>query len=109
MVDQIFKALSEPVRLRVMVMLNAGELCVCDLTEVLDLPQSTVSRHMSRLKLLGLVTDSRNGRWVHYRLAEAGEDEVRAEIFGLLAKLAAREPYAADVARLRKYKKTKAC
>ena len=62
----LFKALAELTRLRIMILLLGGELCVCDLTAVLRLPQSTVSRHMARLKSAGMVRDRRAGKWVHY-------------------------------------------
>ena len=76
----LFKALSDPTRLRIACLLTAGQLCVCDLTELLDLPQSTVSRHMAKLKNAGLVTDQRSGRWVHYRLAETSGTVEAADI-----------------------------
>ena len=51
----LFKSLSEEIRLRVIALLSGGELCVCDLMAVLDLPQSTISRHLSYLKNAGWV------------------------------------------------------
>lgn len=65
------KALADDTRLRLAVLLfRYGELCVCDLVEALQLPQPTVSRHLAQLRNAGLVTDRREGQWVHYRLAE---------------------------------------
>jgi ArsR family transcriptional regulator, arsenate/arsenite/antimonite-responsive transcriptional repressor len=64
------KALSEEVRLRLLLLLTAGELCVCDLIAVLELPQSTISRHLAYLKNSGWVDCRRQGVWMHYRLAE---------------------------------------
>jgi len=66
---QLFKALSDETRLRILSLLTAGELCVCDLMAVLDLPQSTVSRHLAYLRNSGLVEDRRQGVWMYYRLA----------------------------------------
>lgn len=66
---ELFKALSDEIRLRIVALLAHGELCVCDLTEVLELPQSTVSRHLSVLRRAGLVVDRRQGVWSYYRLA----------------------------------------
>lgn len=71
-----FKALSEPIRLRILNLLaNAdragGELCVCDLMETLDLPQSTVSRHVNQLRRAGFVDSRRGGVWTYYRLRGA--------------------------------------
>lgn len=65
-----FRALGEPVRLRLFGLLaDAEELCVCHLTEALALPQSTVSRHLAVLRQAGLVSTRREGKWMHYQLA----------------------------------------
>ncbi|MFW5734185.1 MAG: ArsR/SmtB family transcription factor, partial [Oceanidesulfovibrio sp.] len=64
------KALSEPVRLRILLLLEEGELCVCDLMAALEMPQSTVSRHVAQLKNAGLVAGQRCGKWTHYRRVE---------------------------------------
>jgi len=65
---QHFKALSEPIRLRILALLTDGERCVCDLMAVLDLPQSTVSRHLSGLRNTGWIEGRRQGLWMYYRL-----------------------------------------
>ena len=70
----IFKALSDETRLRILALLGQGELCVCDLMAILELPQSTVSRHLAYLRHAGLVEDRRQGVWMYYRLAAAEED-----------------------------------
>ena len=66
---RLFKALSDETRLRILALLRGGELCVCDLMAILDLPQSTVSRHLAYLRNAGLVDDRRQGVWMFYRLA----------------------------------------
>lgn len=65
-----FKAFSDETRLRILHLLLNGELCICDLMDVLELPQSKVSRHMAYLKNAGLVHDRRRGVWIYYSLAE---------------------------------------
>ena len=66
---QIFKALGDETRLRIMALLLYGqELCVCDIMAALELPQSTVSRHLSYLRNTGLVDDRRRGVWMYYKL-----------------------------------------
>ena len=65
---QTFKALADETRLRILALLTHGELCVCDLMAVLQLPQSTVSRHLAYLRNAGLVDDRRQGVWMYYRL-----------------------------------------
>jgi ArsR family transcriptional regulator len=67
---ELFKAVADPVRLRLLHLLAEGEVCVCHLHEALDLPQSTVSRHLAYLRRRGLVAGRKEGLWVHYRLAK---------------------------------------
>lgn len=67
-VAHIFKALSDETRLRILALLSDGELCVCDLMAALELPQSTVSRHLAYLRNAGLVDDERRGVWMFYRI-----------------------------------------
>ncbi len=72
----MLKALSEATRLRVLALLaSAGgrELCICDLTATLSLPQSTVSRHVSILRQAGWVLARRKGKWTYYRLDQGGQ------------------------------------
>ena len=105
---EIFKALSEPTRLRIVSLLSHGELCVCDLKETLGLPQSTVSRHMARLKQTGLVQDRRAGKWVHYRL-QPGQHVLLKSLVEFFGTLHQKEPFRTDFRRLQKYLKTKRC
>ena len=68
---QTIKALSDPIRLRIVLLLQSeGELCVCDLMAVLGLPQSTVSRHLAYLKRSCWVDIRRNGVWMYYSLSQ---------------------------------------
>lgn len=66
----IFKALSDETRLRVIKLLEQGELCVCDITAALDMVQPKVSFHLSALKEAGLIKDRKQGKWIHYSLNE---------------------------------------
>ena len=103
---EVFRALADPTRLRIVMLLLHGELCVCDLTAVLDLPQSTVSRHMSRLRRSGLVSDRRSGKWVHYTLM----DDTRLEnLRSYLRDLSGSDVYRSDHQQLEKYLETKRC
>lgn len=65
---QIMKALADETRLRILALLFDGELCVCDLVDVLGLPQSTISRHLAYLRSNGWVSDRRRNKWMHYRV-----------------------------------------
>ena len=66
----IFKALSDETRLRIIKLLERGELCVCDITAALDMVQPKVSFHLSTLKEAGLLKDRKQGKWIHYSLNE---------------------------------------
>jgi ArsR family transcriptional regulator len=70
-IDLIFRAFSDPIRLRILNLVQPGELCVCDLVEALRLPQPTISRHLSYLRRAGLVKVRRQQSWNYYQLAEA--------------------------------------
>jgi len=71
----ITKALSEENRVRALMMLRQGELCVCQLIQMLGLAPSTVSKHMSILYQAGLVDARKEGRWNYYRLADEDAPE----------------------------------
>lgn len=62
----IFRALSDETRLRIIKLLEQGELCVCDITAALDIAQPKVSFHLSVLKEAGLIKDRKEGKWIHY-------------------------------------------
>ena len=66
---RVTKALSDENRVRILMFLREGELCVCQIIEMLQLAPSTVSKHLSILKQADLVQSSKKGRWVYYRLA----------------------------------------
>jgi ArsR family transcriptional regulator len=71
---QVFKALGDPVRLRLLSLIGAhqgGEVCVCDLTTAFDLTQPTISHHLKVLREAGIITSERRGTWVYYRLVPA--------------------------------------
>ena len=70
-VDRMFKAFSDPLRLRILYLLRGGELCVCDLVDVLRVPQPTASRHLAYLRKAGLITARREKYWTFYTVAPA--------------------------------------
>ena len=76
----VFKALADPVRLRLLSKIAAspdGEACVCDLLDV-GVSQPTVSHHLKRLREAGLLTSRREGTWIHYRLVPGALDAAAA-------------------------------
>jgi len=106
---QTLKALSDPIRLRIVLLLQAeGELCVCDLMEVLKLPQSTISRHLAYLKRSCWVDTRREGVWMYYTLSHESCNICR-EMLVTLKKHAASLPDAlSDRSALAAFKKDKA-
>lgn len=79
---QAYKALSEEMRLRIVMLLTHGELCVCDVMAILDEPQPKISRHLAYLKHSGLVKSKRVGVWMHYSLKESLDGMLAAHIRG---------------------------
>jgi len=67
-VAHVFRALSDRTRLRILNLLRDGELCVCDLVDVLDVPQPTASRHLAYLRKTNLVSARKEGLWHYYRI-----------------------------------------
>ena len=68
-IETVLKALADRTRLRIVGLLLAGEVCVCDIHESLGIPQPKASRHLAYLRRTGLVDARKDGLWVHYRLA----------------------------------------
>lgn len=78
---QVFKALGDPVRLRLVSLIGAhqgGEVCVCDLTTAFNLAQPTISHHLKVLRDAGIITSERRGTWVYYRLVPAALERMAA-------------------------------
>ena len=87
--SRIFHALSDETRLRIVGRLLTGEQCVCNLTDILGAAQSRLSFHMKTLKDAGLVTDRREGRWIHYSIVPEAVDEIR-QLLGRIAERASK-------------------
>jgi ArsR family transcriptional regulator len=83
---KIFKALSDANRLRIIKMLEIRPLCVCEITEVLQLATSTVSKHLSILRDSGLIIDEKEGKWVNCRLNRSEADQYVSKLLLLLEK-----------------------
>jgi ArsR family transcriptional regulator len=81
---RVLKAVADESRLRILGMLNARTLCVCEIAEVLGLAQSTVSRHLKVLEDCGLVDRRKDGLWVEYSLSSPPEDSVPAKLLSLV-------------------------
>jgi ArsR family transcriptional regulator len=101
----IFKALSEETRLRILKLLENGELCVCDIVAALDTIQPKVSFHLSALKEAGLIKDRKQGKWVHYRMNDADMFR-RFLLLSALERISA-ETVSEDTRRLQDFMKVK--
>lgn len=101
---RVIKALSDIQRLRILMLLRGGELCVCQIIEVLGLAPSTVSKHLSILSAAGLTDSRKLGRWMHYRLA-APDSRIRQLLRWINASLDSDELTMNDARNLENVKK----
>lgn len=106
---QFFKALSDEIRLRIVMLLTYGELCVCDLMEILGEPQPKISRHLAYLKHSGITESRRVGVWRHYRLKDSLNGIFKAQIEFIKEKLSPMPQFRADKERLLELKKQGEC
>lgn len=106
---RMFKALSDETRLRILCLLLDGELCVCDLMAVLQLPQSTVSRHLAYLKNAGWVDDRRCAVWMYYSIVDDGNILQKSILQSLRENLRVLEVAVADRERLAEFGKHSSC
>jgi ArsR family transcriptional regulator, arsenate/arsenite/antimonite-responsive transcriptional repressor len=111
-ITTLAKALSDQQRVQALVALQTGELCVCQIIELLGLAPSTVSKHMTILRQAGLLDSRKEGRWIYYRLSNSPSPEAAATLDWLRVCLRT-DSLARDVARrskaIRKASKEELC
>ncbi|MBF0561833.1 MAG: winged helix-turn-helix transcriptional regulator [Alphaproteobacteria bacterium] len=90
--ETVAKAVADPSRVRILKLLESGELCVCQITVVLDLAPATVSRHLATLKTAGLIQQRREGKWVYYRLATREFNPYAQSFLGLVVAFFKEDP-----------------
>lgn len=78
-----FQALADANRLRILKMLEIRSLCVCEITEILELAPSTVSKHLAILREAGLIVDTKSGKWVNYHLEADPDSPYAGELLRL--------------------------
>jgi ArsR family transcriptional regulator len=83
---KIFKALSDSNRLRILKMLENNPMCVCEIRAVLNLANSTVSKHLSLLREAGFILDEKNGKWVDYKLNDKTDNPQVRKLMKLLTE-----------------------
>ncbi|MBK1665241.1 ArsR family transcriptional regulator [Rhodospirillum rubrum] len=98
--ETVAKAVADPNRVRILKLLESGELCVCQITAVLDLAAATVSKHLSLLKAAGLLQQRREGKWAYYRLAERALNPYAPAFLGLIGATLADDPTLTEDARI---------
>ena len=99
----ITKALSDPNRVRILLALEPGELCVCQITELFGFAPSTISKHLSVLHHAGLILSRKTERWVYYRLPEKPVSSLVRDALGWIHKsLPDTEEAVADAKKLKK-------
>ncbi len=102
----ITKALGDENRVRILMFLRNGEMCVCQIIEMIDLAPSTVSKHLSILRQAGLIDCRKAGRWVHYRLAEESDQMVMSVLSWLVESLSSDRRIQEDDQKLQQVKVT---
>ena len=100
----IFKALGDENRLRILNLLMNAELCVCEIEVMLEMTQSNVSRHLSKLKSVGIISSSRDAQWIHYKASNKFNNE-NPLLFKYLKGKLKLDIFLKDLERYHKYKK----
>ena len=100
--ERLFKALADATRLRILGLLLAGEVCVCDIHESLRIPQPKASRHLAYLRRAGLVETRRDGLWIHYRLGKVASPVLLAIVDAVRHALTHADAVQRDAERLEK-------
>jgi ArsR family transcriptional regulator len=81
---KVFKALSDTNRIRILKMLERRSLCVCEITEILELATSTVSKHLSILRDAELIVDKKEGKWVNFNINNDQNNEYVRHLLPLI-------------------------
>lgn len=108
MVD-IFRALAEESRLRIMALLLQGELCVCKIEASLELSQSNASRHLTVLKNAGILSYTKQAQWTYYRINEQFRKSNQELLNYISEKVKLLPSYEADIAQMQKCKDKDLC
>lgn len=82
---KVYKAVSDSTRVRILKMLELRSLCVCEITIVLELAPSTVSKHLSILRNVDLILDKKDGKWVDYRLNRRSQDSAIKTVLRMIS------------------------
>ncbi len=107
---KVMKALSDPNRVKIIKLLQRRVLCVCEIKEALGLAQSSASKHLKILEEAGMITYTKDGLWVNYRLADGAKSPYAANLLGSLRHWLEEDPeVAALVDRLPEIRRELVC
>jgi ArsR family transcriptional regulator len=95
----VMKALRDPNRVRIIKMLQHGELCVCEIQATLEISQPTVSKHVKMLEEAGLLSSRKDGLWVHYSLTDGGKSPYASALLGNLKYWLNESPEISEIAK----------
>lgn len=98
--ERFFRALADRTRLRLLNLMNEGEVCVCFFVEVLGMSQPKISRHLGYLRRAGVVAVRREGKWIHYRIVEPPNAHAAQVFDGIRAWLTEDDEMKRDLRRL---------
>jgi ArsR family transcriptional regulator len=82
-IEQLFRALADRTRLRLLNLMGDDEVCVCFFVEILRMSQPRISRHLAYMKKVGIVASRREGKWMHYRIVpptDADAERIFADV-----------------------------
>lgn len=105
----IFKALSEESRLRILTLLMQGEMCVCEIEACLDMTQSNVSRHLSNLRNAGVLDSYKRAQWTYYKVSEKFKEDNNNLWLYLEEKLKELPTYEVDIDKCDECKRQDLC
>lgn len=104
------KAVGDANRVRILKMLEEREMCVCEVREILNLSNSTVSQHLAILRSADLITDSKDGKWVNYKLNDNSENALVCSVLDLMKHSFEDDPTVRDdKKKTRKVDRVKIC
>jgi ArsR family transcriptional regulator len=98
--ELFFQALADGTRLRLLNLMAGGEVCVCFFVEILRTSQPKISRHLAYLRKAGIVAARREGKWMHYKVAEPNDPNAARLLGGVLEWLAQDREMQRDRAQL---------
>lgn len=108
--NELFSLLSDETRLRCLVLLQKeGELCVCEISQIIGSIQPKISRHLALMRKSGLVSDERRGQWVYYSLNPSLPNWAKRIIESTLENLMKEEPFHSDIKKICSLKKDNIC